>query len=222
MLWALAITVVTAAPSNEARAGALYEEGLKHYNVAEYEQAIDRFKQAYLLTRAPELLFNVAQAYRLWGGHCELALQSYKSYLREDPKSPKRAKVEGYVAELEKCPAPVVEPPPPAAEPTPAPVTETRVTERPFSALLVTAGGVALVASGATLMGFARKEHDGFVTSQCAPNCDAAAVNAAKTRQTVGLVLIIAGAVASVAGFGWWLFGGHEVVVSPAGVGGTF
>src|SRR5262245_38218137 len=70
----------------------LYEAGVRRYNLADYDQAIDLFKRAYLLSEAPELLFNVAQAYRLKGdGFCALALRFYRNYLRLDPKTAKRA-----------------------------------------------------------------------------------------------------------------------------------
>jgi hypothetical protein len=51
-------------PKEKAEARALYEEGLRHYNVAEYADAITAFKEAYLRSGDPKLLFNVAQSYR--------------------------------------------------------------------------------------------------------------------------------------------------------------
>ena len=110
-----------------------------------------------------------------FGGHCELALQSYKSYLREDPKSPKRAKVESYIAELEKCPPPPAAvtttppPPPPAATPEPIPVVAAPTeTVRPKLAFVAMGAGAAIVASGASLMGWARLDYDAFVAARAA------------------------------------------------------
>src|SRR5215471_6877228 len=79
----------------------LTEQGLAHYNVGEYDKAVDEFKRAYLLSKTPALLFNIAQAQRL-KGDCKEALQSYKAYLRADP-SANRAKIEARIAEMEKC-----------------------------------------------------------------------------------------------------------------------
>jgi tetratricopeptide (TPR) repeat protein len=86
----------------DRRAKDLYEQGNTHYDLAEYDQAIDLFKQAYALSHRPTLLYNIAQAYRL-KGDCEQALQVYRNYLRVDPGSPFRAKVESRVAEMETC-----------------------------------------------------------------------------------------------------------------------
>jgi tetratricopeptide (TPR) repeat protein len=88
--------------AQERKAKELYEQGNTHYDLAEYDQAIDLFKQAYALSRRPTLLYNIAQAYRL-KGDCEQALQVYKNYLRVDPSSQLRAKVESRIAEMETC-----------------------------------------------------------------------------------------------------------------------
>ena len=42
-----------------------YERGMAHYQLGEFPQAIDEFKIAYAASRAPGLLFNMAQASRL-------------------------------------------------------------------------------------------------------------------------------------------------------------
>jgi tetratricopeptide (TPR) repeat protein len=86
----------------DRRAKDLYEQGNTHYDLAEYDQAIDLFKQAYALSHRPTLLYNIAQAYRL-KGDCEQALQVYRNYLRVDPGSQFRAKVESRIAEMETC-----------------------------------------------------------------------------------------------------------------------
>lgn len=75
------------AKADKAKAVALYDEGLRHYNVAEYPEAIAAWKQAYLLSKKPLLLFNLGQAYRL-SGDCKQAMTFYDSYQREEP-SPK-------------------------------------------------------------------------------------------------------------------------------------
>ena len=70
---------------NEKRAQELYEQGNTHYDLAEYDQAIDSFKEAYKLSKKPAFIYNIAQAYRQ-KGDCENALKSYKNYLRLAPK----------------------------------------------------------------------------------------------------------------------------------------
>src|SRR5262245_20667264 len=75
--------------ADKAKAKQLYEEGLRHYNVAEYTEAIAAWKQAYLLSKRPLLLFNLGQAYRL-SGDCGQAMRFYENYQTEEP-SPKNA-----------------------------------------------------------------------------------------------------------------------------------
>lgn len=107
----------------EARAH--YDRGIAHYNLGEFDAAIDEFKQAYALSRAPRLLFNLAQAERL-AKRYDQALYSYQTYLRLAPTAENRADVEQWIAEMkarlaERKPVPVApapaEPIKPAASP---------------------------------------------------------------------------------------------------------
>jgi hypothetical protein len=117
-----------------------YQRGLNHYNVAEYDQAIAEFKKAYELSNAPELLFNIGQAYRL-KGDCKQAVRVYRSFLREAGSRANRSAAESFIEVCGKqdassvaglppaVPAPAGAPPasspqvttpPPVAPPTPA------------------------------------------------------------------------------------------------------
>lgn len=94
----LALVLAATSPAladDKAKAKALYEEGLKHYNLAEWQDAIKSWKESYLLSKKPLLLFNIGQAYRL-SGDCKQAGVFYDSYQREEP-NPKNA------AELEEA-----------------------------------------------------------------------------------------------------------------------
>lgn len=81
--WILGLCLVLAtAPAfadGTAKAKQLYDEGFRHFNVAEYPQAIESWKQAYLISQKPLLLFNIGQAYRL-SGDCKQALTFYNNY----------------------------------------------------------------------------------------------------------------------------------------------
>jgi tetratricopeptide (TPR) repeat protein len=128
----LALVILSQAPVAPAEMGeaerqrqakVLLDQALKKYDVADYEAAIESFKGAYALSPAPGLLFNIAQAYRLWGkGHCSDASRAYGSYLKGSPDAPNREKVEAHLKSLEKCAREEEKNAPPP--PTPAPVVE--------------------------------------------------------------------------------------------------
>jgi tetratricopeptide (TPR) repeat protein len=75
-------TVARAQPSDDdktKRAAALYDEGRRHFDIQEYADAITAWKQAYLLSNEPILLFNIGQAFRL-EGDCAQANRYYVNY----------------------------------------------------------------------------------------------------------------------------------------------
>jgi hypothetical protein len=113
----------------EARA--LYDEAVRHYNVAEYDQAIEGFKAAYLITGDPSLLFNVAQSFRL-KGDCDEATRFYKNFIRARPERAEEAEIAMNKCESQPRPEKAAEPerkmtlpalPSPAAPAAAAPVT---------------------------------------------------------------------------------------------------
>jgi len=71
-------------PPRAAEAAALYDEGKRHFDIGAYAQAIATWKRSYLLSAAPLLLFNIAQAYRL-SGNCAQANRFYLNYRRAEP-----------------------------------------------------------------------------------------------------------------------------------------
>lgn len=89
----------TAAPPGADPAREHYEKGLAKYNLAEFDAAIVEFKQSYELSKAPRLLFNIAQAYRLKKDY-ESALYFYNTYLRADPNPPNFDDVDAKIAEM--------------------------------------------------------------------------------------------------------------------------
>jgi tetratricopeptide (TPR) repeat protein len=105
----LTILVAAASPAlanDKAKAKALYEQGLKHYNLAEYPEAIKAWKEAYSLSRRPLLLFNIGQAYRL-AGDCKLASTFYDNYQREEPNPKNQDELDSALA---LCAKPVDKP----------------------------------------------------------------------------------------------------------------
>jgi tetratricopeptide (TPR) repeat protein len=105
---ALLVLSALAAPAGAGEAGRnatekqarnAYEKGLAKYDTGDYEQAVAYFKQAYDLKRAPLLLFNIAQAYRLQKDYVHAA-QTYRTYLRVLPNAPNRDDVESLIVEV--------------------------------------------------------------------------------------------------------------------------
>lgn len=89
------------APSDPER---LFAQGKLHYELGEYEEAIVLFRRAYEETQDPGFLFNVAQAYRLFG-KCRQALQVYSHFLRLAPGHPNAVAAASNVSVLEaQCP----------------------------------------------------------------------------------------------------------------------
>lgn len=78
----------------------LFEEAEAYYNVSEFEEALSKYKEAYLLSREPALLFNMAQCYRQLKRY-EEAIRTYKNFIKETPDSPLRANVEELIKEVE-------------------------------------------------------------------------------------------------------------------------
>lgn len=85
----------------KAKAKALYDKGLGHYNLGEFDAAIAAFKEAYALSSAPGLLFNIAQSFRLKKDY-EQATYFYTTYLRLKPDAPNRDDVQARLSEMEK------------------------------------------------------------------------------------------------------------------------
>jgi len=93
----------------DATARNLYQRGMAHFQLEEYELAIQLWQQAYRLKPAPELLYDIAQAYHF---SSEKALAFYKKFLLLEPNAPNRADVERQIAQLERV---LKEPPPPSS-----------------------------------------------------------------------------------------------------------
>ncbi|MBI4509483.1 MAG: hypothetical protein HY698_07585 [Deltaproteobacteria bacterium] len=95
------------AKKRQEEARALYQEGDKFFKLAEYDKAIQAFKKSFLLSNAPLLLFNIAQAYRL-KGDCAQAIRFYQNYLNEDPNPTNKKDVE---VAMGQCAAPTAKGP---------------------------------------------------------------------------------------------------------------
>jgi len=133
LAWAvlMAPSVPVYGGAKETAARAAYEEATTAYNLAHFEEAAQQYEAAYKLVHDPNMLFNIAQSFRL-AGKLEQALPIFRSFLREAPaESPNRPLAERFVEELKrkieenKAAAALPARPPaeakPAVEPAPAP-----------------------------------------------------------------------------------------------------
>lgn len=204
----LAASIAHAQPADP---GALEASGSKHFELAEYPAAIADFKEAFRISDRPELLFNIAQAYRL-AGDCKRAHTFYKTYLRRVPEAPNAAKVKERIAELESCAnqAPAVVEPPPSEPPPPVGVQPVLPVER--GRTWKTKAGIGIAGAGVLGLGvgvvFALRGSSKAdkLREACAINCPAetarsldAAGSAANRNATIGVIaggaLVAAGVV---------------------------
>jgi tetratricopeptide (TPR) repeat protein len=134
LLAALGATVLLRPPPLEAataaemaRAREQFAAARIHYDLKEYDLALQGFKDAYRSVQDPVFLFNIGQCH--WKlGHEREAVDFYRNYLRRAPGAPNRPEVERRVQELEAAiklrvpavPAPAA--PAPSADPEPGPV----------------------------------------------------------------------------------------------------
>lgn len=140
MLLAVAAFVVHAPEAradDKAKAKALYTEGLKHYNLAEYTDAIKAWKESYLISKKPLLLFNIGQAFRL-SGDCKQAMTFYDSYQREEPNPKNQSELDQALALCKDKPVdkPVTDKP-----------VDKRVTDKPVDKPITQTPAVGEVAS---------------------------------------------------------------------------
>jgi tetratricopeptide (TPR) repeat protein len=196
----------------------LYDKAITHYDLADYDNAIAEFKQAYELSREPGLLFNIAQSYRLARDY-QQALFFYTRYLDLKPNAPNRADAEAQIAKMKEAvkampppPAPAPAPPPPVTPPPPPEVTPPPVAAPPPSPrprFVHTRRGhatIALAVIGAAALGASagtgvealtiRSRYDaGCMTGPC----DGALYSRGRTYAIITDALISAGVVSAVA-----------------------
>ena len=78
-----------------------YERGQKLFALQKFEAALDQFQKAFDADPIPDFLFNIGQCHRNLDDY-EAAIFSFKRYLKLDPETPNREKVEELIAQLEE------------------------------------------------------------------------------------------------------------------------
>jgi tetratricopeptide (TPR) repeat protein len=98
----LAGAPLSAHADDTADARRLYTSGTKHFDLAEYEEALTDFKEGYRHKDDPVFLYNIAQCYRLLNKN-EEAVRFYRNYLRKVPKASNRNEVEQKIETLQQA-----------------------------------------------------------------------------------------------------------------------
>lgn len=96
-----AMPAAFAAEDSRAAAKSYYEKGMAHYQLEEWDQAIENFQAGFRAKPAPQFLYNIAQAYRL-SKRPEKALHFYQKYLNLEPMATNRHEVEAQIKTLEE------------------------------------------------------------------------------------------------------------------------
>jgi tetratricopeptide (TPR) repeat protein len=153
----LAATAV-AQPSPQEQAKARFKQGRAYQDAGAFGKAADEYKAAYELDPRPEMLFNIAQAYRL-AKERQLAVDYFKKYLDAQPSGTGADEARTHVATLtkeiedERAKAPKPDQPTTVLAPAERPqqMVETGGSPTLRIAGLVT-GGVGIVAIGAGVL----------------------------------------------------------------------
>jgi hypothetical protein len=87
-------------PEADRKARELFERGRAAFSEGQYRDAWENFREAYLLSKRPELLYNVGQSADRMRMDRD-ALSAFKLYLEKLPNAPNRREVESRIAYLE-------------------------------------------------------------------------------------------------------------------------
>lgn len=214
------VCIAAAAPSvaradeaaDKARGKAVWREGVKQYDLGDFDAAIKKFEEAYQIFPNPDILFNLGQAHRKTKTY-ERAIHYFRTFLRYKPNAPNRDVVEQLIAELEgltaaqkasneRPPDTVHAPPPPPAAPSPTTATPAPAPAQPTEAprwyqdtLGLTLAAAGLVALG---VGTGFLIHSSGLSSDAEANHDEQSAqdlhDSAKTFQLAGGITVVAGA----------------------------
>ena len=96
---ALVVGATGAAPAGQERAREFARQSIREYEIGAFDRALADAAEAYELSGAPELLFNLGQCHRALA-HWKEALFSYRNYLRRRPEAKNRVQVLALIEEM--------------------------------------------------------------------------------------------------------------------------
>lgn len=136
-LIAISLALIGGTPSASgaevADAKRAFISGMKHFDLGEYQQALDDFKNGYRAKEDPVFLYNIAQCYRLLDLPQD-AIRYYRLYLNRAPDAQNRGEIEQRIQTLQARTAKAQVATPPQQNPgvAPAPVApHAKVAEQP-------------------------------------------------------------------------------------------
>jgi tetratricopeptide (TPR) repeat protein len=185
---------------DHAEAKAALARGIALYNLQKYPEAIEQFEAGYQREPLPEFLFALGQAERL-GGECARAIKSYQAFLRSRPNARQQEATLEHIHACEAAPSAPHEPSSAATaavSATPLSVSTAEVHSAPVGPWLLGGAALTTIAAGATLRVWAQVDFNNL-SHACKPSCAPSASNGVQAKELSGNILMVAGALASVA-----------------------
>ena len=225
---ALAIVCVlaasAAADSNVEQGRGHFKQGKAFQDAGAFERAAEEYKLAYEADPRPEMLFNIAQAYRL-AKLKEQALDYFRQYLEKQPNGAGADEARKHVVTLTKeidednaakqAPPPTTLPPMPVKLPPPAPRDDHRGRTLRIVGLSTAAVGVVAIGFGVKLGLDARSASDD-ITGHTGPwtESDEDRFDAGeRANRNMKIAYVIGGAL--VVGGGVMYFFGRRAAAAP-------
>ena len=94
-----------AAPAHaeeKSAARVAYDAGEAEYALGHYREALQKFEEAFKLSRKVQLLFNIAQCHRQLK-QMDLAATTYRSFIRADPKNKQVKRAQKLLEQVEQA-----------------------------------------------------------------------------------------------------------------------
>lgn len=183
-------------PSPDAVANNWLRIGLERYEHGNLVGAIEAFERGNAVDPRPEFLFALGQAHRR-RGDCERADRYFGEFLATGPSAGQAEAARGQLARCEPAPPPPPSPSAAAAPPPPPPpqIVVAATPRRDRIAWIAGGAGIALAATGATLVWLA---HDRAADADAATTYDRhhALVARAHSFEVGGAIALSAAAVA--------------------------
>lgn len=101
-VWCVLLLSGIAAADDTSEGRALYDKGMAHFRLEEYDDAIAKWQEGFRIKPVPEFLYNIAQAHRL-SKRNERARAFYQKYLLMRPDAPNKTEVLRHIASLDRA-----------------------------------------------------------------------------------------------------------------------